>query len=362
MQNIIDKNTAEQLSFLTHTAYIAPIGNFLAAEFSINEDIYFEMEVSSRQNAYENNLLGLNQEGLADHLAILGVIPNPDFVFFPKPIENIRYLMYRYIKSIFQIPNNSLHCFSNDSEFKAFCNNNNIDYIPQQWFKRIYIEGSYTVARSYILKCSLVFQNLYFPKDLQENNFSVTLHDAKKLQQSVNFKSDFSEIFEILKRNNITKFYHFTDKNNIESIKRYGLLSADELHKKGIRPKYASSERSRYYDKEMGISDYVRLSLVKGHPMMYSSMTATGLTPIILEINPIIALMPNVYFANTNTLAKDAQIGSTATDLTKLDFTIIHSNKAYYELNSIKDKKAYQAEILIKQRVGQEMILNLKDF
>ena len=95
---------------------------------------------------------------------------------------------------------------------------------------------------------------------------------------------------------------------------------------------------------------------------MYSSMTATGLTPIILEINPIIALMPNVYFANTNTLAKDAQIGSTATDLTKLDFTIIHSNKAYYELNSIKDKKAYQAEILIKQRVGQEMILNLKDF
>lgn len=92
MQNIIDKNTAEQLSFLTHTAYIAPIGNFLAAEFSINEDIYFEMEVSSRQNAYENNLLGLNQEGLAEHLAILGVIPNPDFVFFPKPIENIRYL------------------------------------------------------------------------------------------------------------------------------------------------------------------------------------------------------------------------------------------------------------------------------
>lgn len=94
MQNIIDKNTAEQLSFLTHTAYIAPIGNFLAAEFSINEDIYFEMEVSSRQNAYENNLLGLNQEVLAEHLAILGVYSKPRFCFLSKayrkhPIFNV---------------------------------------------------------------------------------------------------------------------------------------------------------------------------------------------------------------------------------------------------------------------------------
>ena len=127
----------------------------------------------------------------------------------------------------------------------------------------------------------------------------------------------------------------------------------------GICSKYASSQESRQIDKQMGLSDYVRLSFVKNHPMMFTSMTAYGLNPIILEINPLIALMPNVFFSDRNTLKSGANIGPNAADLTKVDFQIINSNIPYYNLPDVKSKNSYQAEVLVKHRIGPEFILNL---
>lgn len=361
LPNVIDWKTAECHKFLTHEVYIQRIGLFLAVDFVVNSHIYFEMELSSRHNDYNPSIQGRNLETMENFFASMGVLPNPDFVFLPKPIENERYLIYRFVKSIFQIPNDNLYLFSNDSEFQTFCSNNQLEYESQRWFKRGYIGGAFSTARAYLLKCSLLFQELYFPQNSDRTRFNITLHDVNRLKQKVAFKSDFEQIFEILKRHKVSKLYHFTDKKNLDSIKKYGLLSADEVNRQGLHPRYASSEGSRDTDSRMGISDYVRLSFVKSHPMMFTAMTAYSIEPVILEINPLIALMPDVFFSNKNTLRAGAQIGPDASDLEKVDFNVVQSGTAYYDLHDLAAKDAYQAEVLIKKRIGPEFIMNIEE-
>lgn len=210
--NVIDWHTDECHEFLTHEVHIKQIGSFLAVDFGINSKIYFEMELSSRHNHFNPSIHGRNLEMMENFFASMGVLPNPDFVFLPKPIENERYLIHRFIKSIFQIPNDNLCSFSNDSEFQFFCNKNQLEYVPQRWFKRVYIKDSYSSARAYLLKCSLLFQELYFPPNSDSTRFNITLHDVNRIKQKVVFKPDFEQIFEVLKKYKISKFYHFTDK------------------------------------------------------------------------------------------------------------------------------------------------------
>lgn len=356
--NNIDLKTATKLEFKTHTFYVTSIGKYTSAFVTINNDVYLEMELSSRNFSYTDSLHDRNLASLAGYIqSIFNISPNPDFVFKPRPIDNERYLMYRYIKSIFQIPNSKLILFSCDEEFALFCRVNNLEYEQQEWFKRIYLDCSINKAIDYLVKCSLVFQELYFPENKDNGNVP-TLHDAEQLRKNYNFKPDFHEIYDILKNNRIGSLYHFTDKSNIDSIKRLGLISNEELVNKGYKVKYASSSDSRQIDKEMGLSRFVRLSFTKYHPMMYTAMTAYGLNPVVIEFNPLIALMPGVFFSDRNCLKNGANLGQSALDLSKVRFSTINDGVAYYN-KSLDDKMYCQAEVIVKDRVGAEFITNI---
>lgn len=358
--NNINFKVTDKLSFLTHSFFTNKINDSLVeVDVCINDDVYLEMQLSSRYYAPNTSLHERNVESLSGMVStVFGIEPNPNFIFKGEPIENERYLIHRYIKSIFQIPHSNLYCFDNDNKYKSFCSTYNLEYEQQKWFKRIYISDDYNNAIEYLTKNSLVFQELYFPSDKRVEFFKPTLHDVSVLQRDYNFKDDFMQIFNVLKINNV-KLYHFTDKKNIESIKKYGLLSEDAINQCRFNPKYASSQESRLIDKKMGLSDYVRLSFVKNHPMMYTSMMVYNLNPVILEVNPLIALMPNVFFSDRNTLKYGANIGPGASDLSKVNFSVINSGVAYYNLPNIESKNSYQAEVLVKNRIGPEFILNI---
>lgn len=361
INNKIDTRSAQKIEFLTHTFYLSKIGRFTSALCTINDSVYLEMELSSRHFAYSQTLHDRNLESLANVIGFMGVEPNPNFIFKGKPIENERYLIYRYIKSIFQIPNEKLYLFSDDNEYKNFCNNYGIEYNEQEWFKRLFIDDNSDNSTEYLIKNSLIFQELYFPKELDNSSLMPTLHDAEELKKDYDFKDDFLQIYNILNKNKICKLYHFTDISNISSIKRHGLLSNSQVKESSILPKYASSEESRKLDSEMGLGNYIRLSFVKHHPMMYTSMTAYGLHPVVLEINPLISLMPKVYFSDRNALKRGAQIGGSAADLNKVRFDVVKSNIAYYNMNDINMKMMYQAEVLVEGRIGVEMITNINN-
>ena len=81
--------------------------------------------------------------------------------------------------------------------------------MQQKWFKRVYIRDSYSKARAYLLKCSLLFQELYFPPNSAITRFNITLHDVNILKQTVPFKPDFEQIFENGTEN--SDFQYFLD-------------------------------------------------------------------------------------------------------------------------------------------------------
>lgn len=348
----------EKREFKTHTINYTREGKFIIIQIIVNSDIYFEMQISSRACEFGDSLKEQNNRKMLEMFSMLGVTPNLDYMFKPSPIENERYLIYRFAKSIFQEPYSNLYQFSSDSEYKEFCLKANIQYESQVWFNRIYIEDSLEKALSYTLQQSIIFQDLYFPSE--SNRVTPTLHDVEICHKSYNFKVDFMELYNIIKQRNIKALYHFTDSRNIPSIKTSGyILSQKEVIRNNLNVVYASSPDSRARDASQGLSDFVRLSFVKSHPMMYSAMTAYGIKPKVLEINPLVILLPDVLISDQNALTKGANIGTSATDLANVHFNLFASH--YLSLNDTMSKSYYQAEILVPKKIGNEMILNYSE-
>jgi len=92
---------------------------------------------------------------------------------------------------------------------------------------------------------------------------------------------------ETLKYYGITSIWHFTDASNLESIKKYGILSLDLINKNKIYvPCFGADGNSHYRDKVKGLDKFVHLSLIKEHPMQYHKVHE-GLipNPVWLEID-----------------------------------------------------------------------------
>lgn len=102
-------------------------------------------------------------------------------------------------------------------------------------------------------------------------------------------RSNWQEFKALLERHNITKLYHFTDRDNlINIISHGGIYSWADCDKKGIKiPKPGGGDLSRRLDKRDGLQHYVRVSFTTEHPMMYVAMNDGRISnPVILEIDP----------------------------------------------------------------------------
>jgi len=92
---------------------------------------------------------------------------------------------------------------------------------------------------------------------------------------------------ETLKTYGITSVWHFTDRSNLASIKKNGLLSLALLTRNGINVScYGADGLSHSLDRRKGIDKYVHLSIVKSHPMQYVKVKNGDIpNPIWLEID-----------------------------------------------------------------------------
>ena len=98
-------------------------------------------------------------------------------------------------------------------------------------------------------------------------------------------KSNWQEFKTILDQHKITKLYHFTDRDNLESIiKNGGLYSWMDCDRKGIHiAKPGGGELSRSLDRKDNLQDFVRVSFTTQHPMMYVAMKEGRISnPVIL--------------------------------------------------------------------------------
>ena len=177
-------------------------------------------------------------------------------------------------------------------------------------------------------------------------------------------KRNWQEFDQVLKEGRVTKLYHFTDFDNLESIiKHGGLYSWKDCEDKGIKiPKPGSSGPSRSLDSRDGLQYYVRLSFVEDHPMKYVAMNEGRISnPVVLEIDLEAALWEDSLYADRNATRNGANVGGTLNDLKAIRFGLFNRMRRYYDMSD-EAKMHYQAEVLVKHFIPLKYIKNIGNF
>ena len=178
-------------------------------------------------------------------------------------------------------------------------------------------------------------------------------------------KSNWQEFKAILDQQKIVKLYHFTDRDNLESIiKNGGLYSWMDCERKGIKiKKPGGSSISRQLDSGRNLEDYVRVSFTTQHPMMYVAMKDGRISnPVILEIDPEVVCWNESLFANLNaaTYKCKPNIGPTISDFKQIHFQSVKA-RTHFDLPE-EEQPYFQAEVLVKNFIPLQYIKNIGNF
>lgn len=176
-------------------------------------------------------------------------------------------------------------------------------------------------------------------------------------------RTNSAEFLSILKKYGITKLYHFTDRDNLDSIvANGGLYSWADCEAKGIKiPKPGGSSISRDLDSRDGLQHYVRLSFTPKHPMMFRAMDDGRISnPIILVIDIDVILDDSTKFSDRNSTKNGAQVGGDLEDFKNIHFDSLNA-ETHFDL-PLEKQMFYQAEVLVKNHLPLAYIRNLSSF
>lgn len=179
----------------------------------------------------------------------------------------------------------------------------------------------------------------------------------------MNKKTNWQELNKIIEENGVKKLYHFTDRDNLESIiKNGGLYSWADCDEKGISiSKPGGGNLSRSLDARDGLQHYVRVSFVKDHPMMFVAMNEQRISnPVVLEIDPEVIWWQDSLYCNKNVTRNDASYGGGVEHLKQIHFNTILRNK-YFDLDE-EEKPFYNAEVMVKNFIPLQYITNIGNF
>lgn len=187
--------------------------------------------------------------------------------------------------------------------------------------------------------------------------------EGQRLAQQVsNFKANWQDFQQVLQQNRVIRFYHFTDRANLSSIRSNGGLyswwKADEL---GIEvPMPGGIGFGRDLDRRYGLQNYVRLCFTKNHPMLYiAKREGRIINPVILEIKLEVSYLRNTRFSNMNATKNGHQQGLTLADLQRIRFDLVLQPNQFDISDS--EKHFYQAEILVLEKIPLEYITNINN-
>lgn len=177
------------------------------------------------------------------------------------------------------------------------------------------------------------------------------------------YKNNYDEFKKLIEQHHITTLYHFTDRENLESIiKNGGLYSWADCEQKGISiSKPGGSMSSRDLDRRDNLQNFVRVSFVKEHPMMYVAMNDGRISnPVVLEIDPEVIYWQDSLYADRNATKNGAHVGSSIDDFSQLHFNSFKAKK-HFDLDA-DEQKFYQAEVLVKNHIPLQFIKNIGNF
>lgn len=176
-------------------------------------------------------------------------------------------------------------------------------------------------------------------------------------------KNNWQAYQAIIEQQGIRKLYHFTDRDNLQSIIQHGgLYSWADCEEKGITiAKPGGSDGSRSLDARDGLQHYVRVSFVTQHPMMYVAMNEGRISnPVILEIDPEVIYWKDSQYADRNATKNGAQVGDGLDDFNRIHFSAVKARK-HFDLAE-EEQMFFQAEVLVKHFIPLECIKNIGNF
>lgn len=182
----------------------------------------------------------------------------------------------------------------------------------------------------------------------------------------MNRRNDWQAFEAELKRHGISKLYHFTDRDNLETIIRHGgLYSWWDCQQRGIQiPKPGGGgpgSLSWGLDKSKGLQSYVRVSFTREHPMMYVAMKEERISnPVILEIDPEVIYAVDTLYADQNATSKAVSVGATLDDFRRIHFDSVRA-RTHFDL-PIEEQPYYQAEVMVKSFIPLKYITNISNF
>ncbi|WP_288816328.1 DarT ssDNA thymidine ADP-ribosyltransferase family protein [uncultured Alistipes sp.] len=168
------------------------------------------------------------------------------------------------------------------------------------------------------------------------------------------YKENMAEYRRILEENGVRRLYHFTNRENLASIKKHGGLFSwfyCELNDWDI-PKPGGNPDSRSLDVRYGLHNYVRLSFCSDHPMQ----ARLDGDLVLLEIDPEVALWEGTLYSDKNAADSKHCHGD--------DLGILHSirfdaTRKTYVSQCDPDFKYHQAEVMVRTHIPSRYILNL---
>lgn len=215
-------------------------------------------------------------------------------------------------------------------------------------------KDSVELAHRFYLKSE---KNCYLLNEAECSFVSRLLADVVNEKHFPINKIDKEYIRQYLLDNGITHFYHFTERENIENIKRYGgicslkycLVNAIEVSTKGDMTSLRDTDASFW------LEDYARLSFCDRHPLIRKRQEA-GADLVLLKIKLDVAWRYETLFSDRDAASPDHHHGGTIRDLKMVRMEAIRKSNLeewdpHYEFN--------QAEVMVKSIIPIEYIENI---
>ena len=221
-----------------------------------------------------------------------------------------------------------------------------------------YKEGKYSLPQKEVSELVL-FLRTYFKNEQKiafENNEPISY--LRKDNFSPAYKSNKDEIRKYLQANGIQYLYHFTEKQKIQSIIKYGgLFSYKRAFDESIAmPVREDMALTRDIDARKGLEDYVRTSFCPRLPKI-KERQAEGAELVLLKIDLDVALFDETLYTDMEATQSNMKHGGDFDDLKKVNLKATQKDISRPEDDDYWQR---QAEVLIKGFIPLKYILNVK--
>lgn len=159
-------------------------------------------------------------------------------------------------------------------------------------------------------------------------------------------------------------FFHFTDRRNLRSIRKHGLLPTRELRRREIEiPAPGGNQWSQEADAAAGMDAYVHLCFKTGHPMEKRAQEGGNIQDLVhLQVRPDIIRLPKVLITDDVANKRGVKALPATSMLDELDLEVLYTRTNWSD-PAIRGRlvAAEKCEILIPGGVPVDYILNLDD-